>query len=257
MDISKKIKRIKIGQKKVVIVFDNDDKLEISPNVYTEFNLFPNKSLSKKDIDELKKRSEVDKYFTYATKLLSARLYSKTKLKEKLTKKGANEIEIDAVIDLLIKYQMLDDDALIKEYLEYAEYKHFGYNRIKDDLFKKGVTSYKVDKIKYDEKRELKHAEALIKPFEKKYNKYNYSQTKKHCYDALLRYGFNSDIALTALNKLSPIDEKKEKMLLKEEYQKAVRKYDKKYKGYELNERISEYLLSKGYRYKDIKQIKE
>ena len=59
MDISKKIKRIKIGQKKVVIVFDNDDKLEISPNVYTEFNLFPNKSLSKKDIDELKKRSEV------------------------------------------------------------------------------------------------------------------------------------------------------------------------------------------------------
>ena len=56
----KKIKRIKIGQKKVIIIFNDEDKLEINPNVYTEFNFFVGKLLSKKDITEIKKRNEIE-----------------------------------------------------------------------------------------------------------------------------------------------------------------------------------------------------
>ena len=255
--ISKQIEKVKIGKSKVVIVFTSLDKLEITPNTYTEYNLFPKKSLTKKEIDEIIERSELDKYFIYASNLLASRNYSKLKIKEKLIKKGANDIQVNKVIDLLMKYQLLDDKEIIKEYLEYADYKHYGFNRIKDDLFKKGITSFYLDKLKYDEARELKQAKELIKSLEKKYAKYNYSQLKRHCYEALLRYGFNGDIALSALNDLSPIDEKKEKLLLKEDYEKANRKYKDKFKGYELKEKITEYLLSKGYRYKDIQSIKE
>ena len=255
--ISKRISKVKIGTKKVVIILDDLEKIEISPNTYTEYNLFPGKSLSKKDINEIVSRSEVDKYFVYASNLLSSRSYSKLKIKEKLLKKGATELQIEQVIELLTKYQLLDDKEVIKEYLEYADYKHYGYNRIKDDLYKKGITSFNIDKIKFDEVRESKHAKALIPSLDKKYDKYNYSSKKKHAYEALIRLGYNSDIALNAINELSLVDEKKEKEYLKIDYEKAKRKYKDKYYGYEYNEKVTEYLLSKGYLYKHIKELKD
>lgn len=257
MMISKQIEKVKIGKSKVIIIFTNQDKLEITPNTYTEFNLFPKKTLTKKEIDEIISRSEIDKYFIYVSNLLSSRNYSKLKIKEKLLKKGASESQVELVIELLMKYQLIDDKEIIKEYLEYADYKHFGYNRIKDDLFKKGITSFYIDKIKYDEVRELKQAKLLLPSLVKKYDKYNYSSMKKHCYEAYLRFGYNGDIALKALEGLPPLDEKKEIRLLKLDYEKAIRKYKDKLSEYEYKEKVTEYLLSKGYRYKDIKSLKE
>ena len=257
MSISKQILRVKKGEKKVVIVFDNGDKLEISPNVYTDFILFPGKALSKKDIDEIKNRNEIDKYLSYATKLLSQHSYTKHKIKEKLLKKGANETQCEQVVEILIKYQLLDDKAIVSEFLEYADYRHFGYNRIKEELFKKGISSIYIDKIKYDEERELKHASILTNEYEKKYAKYNYAKMKEHIYQALLRMGYSFDVASISLDKVSPIDEKKEITLLKVDYKKAKEKYSKQYTGYELKEKITNSLLSKGYRYKDIQLLKE
>ena len=253
----KKIKKVKIGQKKVVIVFDDEDKLEINPNVYTEYNFFPGKLLTKKDISEIKKRNDLEQYISYATNLASTRTYSKAKIKEKLLKKGANEAQIEEVINLLIKYQLLDEKALIKEILEYGDYKHFGFNRIKEEMFKKGISSFYVDKLVYDEARDLKHAKQLIKPYEKKYSKYNYAMMKKHIYDALLRQGYTYDVANIALEDVSPIDNKKEKELLKQDYQKAKAKYKDKYGPYETKDKINQYLMQKGYRYNDIKDLKE
>lgn len=253
----KKIKRVKIGQKKVVIIFDDEDKLEINPDVYTEYNFFPGKILSKKDITEIKKRNDLEQYISYATNLVSTRNYSKAKIKEKLVKKGANETQIEEVINLLIKYQLLDEKALIKEILEYSDYRHFGFNRIKEEIYKKGISSFYVDKLVYDESRDLKHARQLIKPYEKKYSKYNYAMMKKHIYEALLRQGFTYEVANLALEEVSPIDLKKEKQLLKADYEKAKNKYKDKCGPYELIDKINQYLIQKGYRYSDIKQLKE
>ena len=254
---SKKILRVKIGEKKVVILFDDGDKLEISPNVYTEYNFFAGKQLSKKDINSIKNRNDLDKYISYAVNLASKKNYSKHQLKEKLTKKGASEAQIEQVIEMLIKYQLLDEKLLIKEFLEYADYKHFGYNKIKEELFKKGISSIYIEKIKYDEARELKHSKILLKDYERKYSKYNYALKKKHIYEALIRQGYSYDIASSTLEYMSPIDEKHERECLKLDYQKAKNKYKDKYGPYECKDKITEYLIQKGYRYTDIKNIKE
>ena len=257
MPISKTIKRIKIGEKKVVLIFDNGDKLEISPNTYTEYHFFEGKPLSNKEINEIKSRNDLDKYISYATKLLGQRSYTKHKIKEKLIKKGANEEQVEQVIEILVKYQLIDDKEIIKEFLEYADYRHYGFNRIKEELFKKGISSIYIDKIKYDETRENKHASILIKEYEKKYSKYNYAKLKEHCYQGLLRMGYSFEVASEALNKLSPIDEKKELELLKVDYKKAKEKYSKNCSGYELKEKITNSLIQKGYRYSDLNKIKE
>ena len=257
MSISKKILRVKIGVKKVVLIFDNGDKFEILPNTYTEYNFFPGKALSKKDIDVIKFNDEIGKYLEYSTKLLASKAYSKHQLKEKLIKKGAKEAQIEAIIDRLVKYQLLDDKEVIKDFLDYANYKHFGYNKIKDELSKKGISSIYIEKIKYDEDREIKHASILLEGYIKKYSRYNYYQTKRHIYEALLRQGYTYDVATKVCEKLPPLDEKKEFELLKVDYQKAKKKYEGKYGPYETIDKISEYLMQKGYRYKDIAKLKE
>ena len=253
----KKIIKIKIGQKKVALIFDDGDKLEISPNTYTEYNFYVGKSLTKKDIKGISFNNDIDKYMGYITKLVAQKSYSKHEIKEKLAKKGANEAQIELIIDKLIKYQLIDETSLIKEYLDYADYKHYGYNRIKEDLYKKGISSIYIERIKYDETRDLKQARSLIKGYEKKYSKYNYSSMKAHIYQALLRMGYSYDVSNKALEDVSPIDVKKEQELLKEDYKKAKAKYEKKYGPYETKDKITQYLISKGYRYEDIKSLKE
>lgn len=257
MPISKSIKKLKIGEKKVVIVFDNDDKFEIAPDVYTDFHLFKGKVLTNKEITEIKKRNDLDKYLKYAFKITSERNYSKHQMKEKLLKKGASDSQIEDIIDILIKYQLIDDKELLKEVLEHSDYKHYGYNRIKEELYKKGISSIYIDKLVYDETREYSQAMMLLKDYEKKYSKYNYASMKGHIYQAYLRQGYSYDIASRCLEKLSPMDEKKEKALLKEDYSKLLKKYQDKLPKGELKEKIISSLLSKGYSYKYIEQIKE
>lgn len=252
----KQIKKIKIGQKKVVIILSDLSKLEISPETYTEFNLFVGKNLTKKDIEQIESRNNIDKLYSYALKLLSNKSYSINALKEKLAKKSDEQKQIDEVINLLIKYSLIDESSLIKEYLEYADYKHFGYNRIKEDLIKKGIPLYKIESIKYDEVREYRLSKELIPSLEKKYSKYNHFLKKKHCYDSLLRLGYNYDVAKSVVEQnITVIDKKHEMSLLKIDYKKAKEKYSKKYQGHELNEKINSYLVSRGYQYKDIKEI--
>ena len=255
--ISKVISKIKIGEKKVVIIFDNGDKLEIHPNVFTYFNLFKGKALTKKDIDEIKRRNELEIYLAYITKLLSSKSYSKHQIKQKLSKKGASETQIEDILEILTKYHLIDDKLIIEEVLEYADYRHYGFNKIKDELFKKGISSIYIDKLVYDEVRELKNAKALLKDYERKYDKYNYQTKKKHIYDAYLRQGYSFDIINNVIVDMSPIDEKKEKELIKVDYQKLVKKYKGKLSGNSLKEKIKEALLARGYRYKDIVSIKE
>ena len=252
-----KIKRIKIGQKKVVLIFEDGDKLEIKPNVYTEYNFYEGKILTNKDIKDIKRRNDNETYVSYALKLCSQRSYSRKQIEDKLLKKGALGSQIDEVIELLNKYQLIDEDSLVKEYLDYADYKHFGYKRIIEELKAKGISTNKLDKIKYDEIRDIKQAKALIKPYENKYAKYNYFETKKHISDALLRMGYSYDVINVALETMSPINEKKEKELLKLDYLKAKKKYENKYGPYETIDKINQYLMSKGYRYSDIKNLKE
>ncbi len=257
MPISKTIKKLKIGEKKVVIVFSNDEKLEIAPDVYTDFHLFKGKEITNKEINEIKRRNDLDKYLKYAFKLTSERNYSKHQIKEKLLKKGASEDQIEDIIDTLVKYNLIDDKELLKEVLEYADYKHYGYNRIKDELFKKGISSKYIDELVYDESREYKQAMLLLKDYEKKYAKYNYASLKEHIYQAYLRQGYNTDIASKCLEKISPMDVKKEKELIKEDYQKLLKKYQNKLPKGELKDKIINSLLNKGYSYKYILEIKE
>lgn len=70
-----------------------------------------------------------------------------------------------------------------------------------------------------------------------------------------MRNGYDADIALKVIDMVKPNDKKDELDILRKDYQKVYLRYVKKYPKEDLKRKVCEYLMSKGYRYNDIKQI--
>ena len=203
---------------------------------------------------KINKLDEVDKLFNIAIKRLIVRDCSPAKLKEYLLKKTKNKKAVDEVIKKLQRYQLLNEDELIERIIEYCDSKHYGYNRIISMLKSREISLNKINNVKLDHERETKEALEQTKRLVKRYKSKNTVNLKRSVYSALIRYGFDENIASLESSKVfnSPSSELN---MLKLEYSKLVSRYSRKYKGRELNNKVVTSLLSKGYRITDINKI--
>ena len=203
---------------------------------------------------KINKLDEVDKLFNIAIKRLIVRDCSPAKLKEYLLKKTKNKKAVNEVIKKLQRYQLLNEDELIERIIEYCDSKHYGYNRIISMLKSREISLNKINNVKLDHERETKEALEQTKRLVKRYKSKNTVNLKRSVYSALIRYGFDENIASLESSKVfnSPSSELN---MLKLEYSKLVSRYSRKYKGRELNNKVVTSLLSKGYRINDINKI--
>ena len=251
---NKKILGIHLGEKKVILRFE-DEKMSIHPNTYTELKLFPGKELTEKDIKDIEYLDELDQYLEYIKKVVIKNPKSESEIKDRLSKKGASKKQIKSIIDKLKVYHLIDDKYLIKETLENLEYRNFGKNKIIETLKKKGFDNDAIQKLEFDDTKEFKKAKNLLPSLERKNSKYPYQSKKQHIYAALLRNGYGHDIAMKVAEMAKPNDRSDELSILKKDYQKVYLRYSKKYSKEDLERKVTEYLLSKGYKYNDIKII--
>ena len=235
-----------------VNVYIGEEKLELSPDIFTSFYLYKGKELTDKEYKSLKSRIDNEKYLNYALRLLSSHLYSEWKVREKLYNKEASKPQVDEVISILKKKGFIDDQLFIEEYLEYAERNNLGKNKIKENLSKKGIFQEDIEKIRFSESKEINKAKRILPKLIKKYERYNARSQKDHIIQSLIREGYELDVALEVTKDLKLIDEKKEQQLLKKDYQLLKNKYSRKYKGGELKEKLYAGLSRKGYKGKDI-----
>lgn len=254
----KTITNIKISKKKVGLYFKSE-KMDISLEAYTSMNLFIGRTLTPKEINDLKRMSNLDKGLGYALSLLKKSIYSEWKMREKLYQKELDKKDVDAIIKFLKQHDLINDDAFILDYLYEAEEKGYGKYKIIQKLNEKGIFEDKIKKIKFSDSKELKKAKALLPSLEKKYSSLNSNNKKRHIYDAYIRLGYDSNIINQILPLIKTSDIKKELSLLKKDYAKYKIKAKNKYVDDKYKQR--EYLISKllnlGYKYKDILNIVE
>ena len=201
-----------------------------------------------------KEKDEVQELFTFAVKSLIVREYSPSKLKEYLLKKNKNKEVVIEVIKKLERYQLLNEDERVERIIDFCDAKHYGYNRIIKMLKDRQISKDKIEKVKYNEKRELEEATKQRENLVRRYKRKNMVNLKRNVYSALIRYGFDENIASYEASKVfnSP---SKELNMLKLDYSKLLSSYSRKVKGKELNNKITKALLSKGYRLSDIQKI--
>ena len=248
-----KIKKIKTLKNKVVISFyDEEEKLEISKDIFVNYYLYEGKEVSKKELKKIKEDNDSISYLSYALKLRQKALYSEYKMREKLYDKGANKEQVDKVIKTLKANDLIDDDAFIEDFVEYYNSLNYGKNKIKTKLLEKGIFEDRVSKISFPVTKERKKAQNIFPKLLKKYEKYNSTQKKQHIYQAYLAMGFDSDIAKEMVDKVVDNSPKEENEKLKKDFDKIHPRYVKKYSKKELRNKIISHLLSKGYKMKDI-----
>ena len=251
-----KIIKIKKTKSKITVIID-DEKLDLYPSTFASYNLYINKIIEESDLIKIKEDNEIEGYFIYATKRLILTAYSPVKVEEFLLKKGAKKNQIKKVLEKLRKYDFINESKMVEEIISFCDSKHYGFYRIIKMLNDKKVSQKEIDKVKCNLKREEKEGILQIKLLENRYKNKNDFGRKKAMYSAMVRYGFDEQISLELVNKFSNSNHNHEINMLKLEYDKSFSKYSRKYVGYELNQKITEHLLNKGYRINDINYVKE
>ena len=202
------------------------------------------------------KLTKSDKLFLLAQKKLTSSNCSIKKMKEYLKKKGGNKKEIDEIIAKLKKYSLLDEDEIIKNVISYADAKHYGYNKIIEMLKKREIDIKLISKISKDEQRELRESKEMLKRLIKRYKNKNTVNLKRSIFSALIRYGFDENIASLRTEEVHNSYQDEINVLILD-YKKAISSYSRKLSGNSLKVKIRESLLNKGYKLNDIRKVEE
>ena len=253
----KVIKSIKVYKDHVTLSFARKETLKISKEAYLSSYLYEGKSLSRKEITNLKDLTALSTLLNYALSLISKRHYSERKMYEKLYKKDANKSAVMQVIGKLKENDLLDDKAYMEDLIIWDDERGFGKNKTIKHLKDQGIPDNLIAKAHFSPSNELKKAKGLVPKLERKYARYAFNNKKRHVYNALLSQGFDYEVAKEASELVKGDSPRLEREKLINDYKKVHKRLENKYEGYQLKQKIYSALLSKGYKGKDIKLVLE
>ena len=164
---------------------------------------------------------------------------------------------IKGVISKLKANDLLNDKEYMEDLINWDDERLFGKNKIIKHLKDQGIKEEVIAKAHFTPSNELKKAKGLIPKLDKKFSRYGYENKKQHIYQALLRQGYDYEIAKSALNLVKEDKPKVEKEKLLNDYQKIKKRYENKYEGYQLKQKIYSALATKGYKHSAIKNVLE
>lgn len=243
--------------KKGVSLFFASRRLSITNDAFSSTYLYVGKALTNKQIKELENLSNITKLMEYAFSLLRKSHYTEWKMREKLYKKEGNKEQVDLIIKKLKTHDLINDEMYALDYVEYCHENHIGKNKIILGLKNRGVFEKEINKIRFSSKLEKQKALYHLPKLENRYNQYPFRKKKDKIYQQLLSLGFDHDIAIDVINKISDKDKKLDKNKIKKDYDLISTRLKRKYEGKVLKDKIVRSLFNKGYSFHDINQIME
>ena len=121
-----------------------------------------------------------------------------------------------------------------------------------------GIFDETIKELKFPDAIELKKAKALLPKLLQQYDHLNYGEKKQHIYNALIRDGFDNDIALEVTKKVKAGPARDESNKLRRDFAIAVDEGMKKYKTEDgVKAYVFRSLSHKGYKLMDIKVLWE
>ncbi len=145
-------KIVKKDDENVIVYLDNEEKLFLSYEVFLKNRLRKDMEITEDGFSFLV--GENQKYFIKkkALNLLGRRLHSCKELRLKLLRNKYDPVLIDDVLNYLKDKMILNDYEFGRQYVEEkVRNKVWGKNKLKSELFKKGLSSEIIDNILNEE----------------------------------------------------------------------------------------------------------
>lgn len=157
------------------------------------FNLKISNEYTQEEIDYLVSECEIRKGFKYALYLLNSKDYCKKEIIEKLLTKGYSNNSIDAIIEKLTEYNLINDTIYSQKYINNKiKYKKNGKFKVINELKLKGISNDILEELQIDDEMQFENAYYIalkkIKSLKEKDNKI--AKIKRFLYYK----GYESDI---------------------------------------------------------------
>lgn len=246
------ITSIEIKKKKIVVSFASGQSLHLSSDQYTQDYFYVGKEINQKKLDELVLATKTQPLIDYGFRLLSKGRYSEYQVREKLYKREALKPQVDEVIFRLKSAHLIDDESLLKDWVDHFQKRGYGLRVIKTKLQEKGFFPHLIETIQIDEKLERESIERLIQQSVKKYQRLSERDRKQKITTMLLQRGYDSKAYQSTLQAIPGFTTEQNTANLKEAFDKALRMFQSRFVGREREEKIINFLLRKGYTYSNI-----
>ncbi|MCQ2771658.1 MAG: RecX family transcriptional regulator [Bacilli bacterium] len=244
------ITKIKFNKNGTIQIEAGTETLTMSKSTFTNFYLYEGKEIPRAELLKIKSEIKVDSLYKYGLRLAMKLSYSTKEVRDKLKEKEDGEECYKAVIGRLKKEGFLNDEEYAHQYKEEKEGCCYGKNRILDTLrYEKGISDDILSTLRFTNEEE--HARAFVCAYQKKYDKYSYSEKRRKMSGALRRRGFDEWVINEALGELTRNKDKEEDYLSKTAAS-TLKRYKTKYNDKEAKRKTIECLLRKGYSMKDI-----
>ena len=227
-------------------------------DLYTQHGYYKDQELSLEQIKELTSLHAYSHGYSTVLRKLTTRDCSESEIREALDKQyNLTDRQKEQIIDEFKHNGFINDEELVRNYIEIAQDNLYGINRIRANLMKKGIERDVIDlQLEYtDAEEEINRAvtrlETLIRGPERK----SHAEFIRSLQTKLITAGFSPSIAREAVEREGlQKDEEQEKANLEREYENAYRKYSRKYDGKELKEKILAALQRKGFGYGTVRE---
>ena len=249
------IAKIRIGKKKITVTLDDGMDFVLSPEGFTEQPLYEGKILGEEEKKALVQLASEDKYRNLAARFVTKDGHTVYQAKLYLIKKGADAPMANRIVKYLEELGYLDDRLYASTYArDVAGLRLYGRNRILAELKEDGISDGILADLVFSEESELSKARRYARMANKKYAKNTNVKKMSKVFAALLRRGFDTDIAREAARlEFTSGDPELERQQLQAEVQRAKARYSKAASGYALYKKMMGYLIRRGYPYESIK----
>ena len=207
-----------------------------------------------KDLSKLSEEELINAISRSALAYLAIKDRSEVKMKEYLSGKYEGyDKQIKEIIEKLKERDLINDLRLAKERCSQYLSANESNVAIRKKLEKEGLDFKNVAHMLASEENRVKEKAGN---YAGSNNKLPEKQIRQKIYSRLRRDGFSHEMCKIALDSLKlDIDKDAQIQLLKREAEKAARRYQRKYSGYELRAHLLKYLMSKGYEYAMIDEV--
>ena len=209
MSIITKIEAQKNNRERVNIYIDDNFFSGLDLELVYSLNLSKGKEINEKELKELIYKDNISKAKSKAFKIINKAEQSEKTLRDKLS--DYDEDIIDIVIEYLKDCKFINDKDFAKRIAHSnSNVSRFGKNKIKQNLYKKGIDKEYIDEAIEDIDEDIEFENALYLA-EKRFKSIK-NEDKRKVYQKLMQHltykGFSYDITKKAISKvLDNIDE--------------------------------------------------
>ena len=233
-------------------------EIKITLDDYVQYGLRKGITITKEQLHSFEEHIDSEQLYQRCLRKLSLKDRTIYEMRKWLKETELVEYqEVNALIDKLIQKGYLDDEKLCMEQIQALSNSLYGPKQIISKLKQRGVKEDCILACMEQSKlKEYEFALAYATKALRQSQKLSVTKTKNTIRNKLMTRGYSNNTIEKVVSELDYSSNKEnEDVLLEKLVKKAMKRYERKYRGYDLKTRIYRYCLTQGFHSEDINAV--